>query len=277
MITNDGKAHIKRYMAGLVPSIGEALALGIGASAEDAADVALDFEVGRVDVELVSYDFTADLLIFKATIPQEFAGTIYEVGLWSTSSDSRAGSYTSEVLTSFDSETELWTGGSYATANNRVGIDSLRLAPSASTSANATMSELEMDLSGYSGVDQFSIAYNSGGTTPTSITVDFKNDSSNYYRWSVTPGAGYQFVTVNKSTLTATGSPNWGAISTIEVTVNAAAGGAAQIDFDAIRINDTDTLNPDYALVAREVLPTPYVKTEGEVQDIEFSVPVSIA
>lgn len=277
MITTNGKSHIKRYMAGIVSSIGEALAFGIGNTAEALSDEDLNFEVGRVDVELVSYDFSADLLIFKATIPQEFAGTIYEVGLWSSLSDSRAGSYVSQVLTSFDSESEQWVGGSYATTNTRVGVDSLRLAPGASTSASATLSELEMDLSGFSGVDQFSIAFNSGATTPTNLTIDFKNDSSNYYRWTVVPTSGYQLVTVNKSTLTATGAPNWATISTIAVTVNAAAGGAAQIDFDAIRINDTDTDNPEYTLVSREVLSVPYVKAEGVVQDIEFTIPVSIA
>lgn len=278
MITNAGKAHIKRYLAGQVGAIGESIALGIGNAAESATSVDMTYEIARVDVSLVSYDFVNDVLIFKGELDQSLAGTIYEVGLWSADVDTRADGYASRLLASFDSDTETWSAGSYFTTNARVGIDSLRLAPAASTSTTATLSDVTIDLSGHSGVDTFSLAYFVGGTAPASVVVRFKTDTANYYTWTITsPTAGYRINTVTKASLVATGTPQWDNITSIEVVVTAAAGGAAAVDLDALRVNDVDTENPDYVLVAREVLAAPHVKTEGIIQEIEFAIPVAIA
>lgn len=277
MITTEGKTHIKRYLSGLAGVIGDSIALGIGTAAENVADTDLQYEVARVDVSLVSYDFINDALVFKGEIGTDIAGKIYEVGLWSADVDSRAEGFVSRNLVTFDSETEAWSAGTFQTATTRVGPDSLRLAPALNTSTVSTLSDIVLDLDGHSGSDTFSLAYNVT-TAPASITIRFRTDTSNYYTWTISsPSVGYNFTSVAKGSLTATGTPRWDSITSIEVTVAATVGAGASVDFDAIRINDVDTDNPDYVLVAREVLVSPYVKTEGTVQDIEFAIPVSIA
>jgi hypothetical protein len=83
-------------------------------------------------------------------------------------------------------------------------------------------------------------------------------------------------VTLPKSSAVATGAPTWESITQLRVATTSTAGGAGTVDFDSIRIEDTDTLNPDYVLVAREVLTTPYVKENGKIQDVEFTIDISI-
>lgn len=275
MITNDGKLHIKRMLA--AAPIGRSIAIGLGGAAENVVDTSLNFEIARATVNLVSFDYVNNKLIFKASIPQEFSGKIYEVGLWSSTANSAAGEFTSRLLTTFDSDTEVWTTGTFQTTNARIGANALRLAPLASATATSALGSIFADFSGNSGADKFSIAYFNGNAFVSSLRVRFKTDASNYYTISVaTPSTGYQISQVAKSAAVNTGTPSWSTITSIEVEVVATAGGAAAVDFDGLRVEDVDTLNPDYVMVARELLAAPVTKTAGRVQDIEFSLPVTV-
>lgn len=277
MITTDGKLFIKRYLAGNVSNIAKSIAIGAGPKAEAVGDTSMHFEIARANVTLVAYDYVNDKLIFKGSIPQEFAGKIYEVGIWSSVANTAAGEFTSRLLTTFDSNNEVWSTGTFQTTNARIGINSLRLAPLASATATSALTTLFLDLSGNSGADKFSIAYFNGNAFVSSLRVRFKTDASNYYTISVaTPSTGYQVSTVTKSAAVATGAPNWNNITSMEVEVVATSGGAAAVDFDGVRVEDVDTLNPEYVMIARELLASPVTKVEGRVQDIEFSLPVSV-
>jgi hypothetical protein len=277
VITTDGKLLIKRYLAKQVGDIGKSIAVGLGPKAEAVGDTSLQFEMARADVTLISYDFVNNKIIFKASIPQELAGKIYEVGLWSLAKNTAAGDFMSRVLTSFDSNSEVWSTGTFQTANARMGADSLRLTPAASTTALSAITDLFIDLSGNSGADKFSIAYYNANANVANFKVRFKTDASNYYTITVTsPATGYQISQVAKSAAVVTGTPNWVNISSVEVEATSGSGGSSSIDFDGIRIEDIDTLNPDYVMVSRELLAAPLTKIEGRVMDIEFSLPVTI-
>ena len=133
MITTEGKTHIKRYLAGFVPSIAQSLAFGIGDKAEAVGDTRLHFEADRVDIALTSYDFVNDRLVFKASFPTDFEGTIYEVGIFSSAINEVAGEFGSRLLASFDSASEEWldatsgAAGTYFTGTtSRIKPDSLR-------------------------------------------------------------------------------------------------------------------------------------------------------
>jgi hypothetical protein len=106
MITTDGKTHIKRYLAGFVPSIAQSIAFGIGETAENVAHTKLTFEVGRSDIVLTSYDFVNNKILYKAPVSEDFAGKIYEVALYSTPANTAAGEFGSRIITTFDSGTE---------------------------------------------------------------------------------------------------------------------------------------------------------------------------
>jgi hypothetical protein len=139
------------------------------------------------------------------------------------------------------------------------------------------MTALNLDLSGYSAADKFIVALNAGNTNTSSVKLLFLTDASNYY--TVTMGAaasGYQVLSVAKSTAVATGTPTWANITEMRVSTTSGAGGASQVDYDGVRIEDTDTLNADYVLVSRELLASPYTKVDGMTQEIEFSLDVNV-
>lgn len=283
MITVDGKLHIKRYLAGFVPSIAQSIAFGVGDKVEANTDTKLQFEVGRTDISLTSYDFVNNKLIFKAPVSEEFSGKVYEVALFSMSSNAAAGEFGSRILTTFDSFTEEWVdattsvAGTFNSTNARIGADALRHSPALSTSKTDTLRDVTLDLSGYSSADKFVLAYNVGNANTSSINLRFMTDTTNYY--TITLGAqtaGYKVTEATKGSAVATGTPDWGNITEIRIVTNSAASGASQVDYDGLRVEDADTVNSDYVMVSRELLSVVYVKQEGMTQEIEFAMDVNV-
>lgn len=283
MITVNGKTHIKRYLAGIVPSIARSIAFGIGGAAEAVGDTKLNFEVGRSQVRLVSYDFVNNKLIFKADVDELFGGTIYEVALFSSNAAETGGQFSSKVITTFDQSRDIWVdattsvASAWTTSNTRIGGESLIQTPSASTSKTDMAAGMFLNLSGYSGSDRFVFAYNVGNANTSNVKFRFGTDAANYYEFALgTQTAGYKVIEMTKSSATVTGSPSWAQITEIRVTTTSGATGASSVNFDGIRIEDSDSLNQDFVMVSRELLTTPFVKTEGNVQEIEFSLDVSV-
>lgn len=268
----------------MVPSIARSIAFGIGNNGETINDTKLQFEVGRSDIALVSYDFVNNKLVFKASVDESFGGTIYEAGLYSTPANDVAGEFGSKVLTTFDSDLEEWvdaTSGVAATfsaPNTRIGADSLIHTPAASGTKSDTQTQLFLDLSGYSAADKFVFSFYVGNAFVSNVKFRLMTDSANYYEFSLgSQTAGYKIIEQAKSAAVATGTPDWSNITEIRVTTTATAGGSASIQYDGVRIDDADSFNQDYVLVSREILATPFVKQAGMVQDIEFTLDVNIA
>lgn len=283
MITDEGKVYIKRFLAQQVPTIAQSIGFGIGNSAESSTSTRLDFEVGRADVNLVSYDFVNNKLIFKASVPEEFGGYIYEVGIFALSTLGASAEFGSQVLTTFDSATELWvdaTSGAaaaFSATNARVGDDALRHTPSASGSKTDALKDVTLDLSGYSSADRFILALNNTNSYTSSVNVKFLTDASNYYQVNFgSPSVGYNVLEVAKGSAAVTGTPSWDNITEVRVTTNASAGGSPTVDYDGIRIQDLDNIEEDDILVSREVLSTPFAKVEGMTQEVEFALSISI-
>jgi len=254
----------------------------LGNRAESNTDTKLQFEVERVDINLTSYDFVNNKLIFKAPIPDDFSGKIYEVGIYSLAEDPNAGELASRLITTFDSGTETWlnagVAATFSSSNTRVGIDSLNHTPAGSGSTTSVLSGLTLDINGFAGTDVFLFAFNLGTANTSSIRFRFLTDASNYYDFTVNSGmtAGYKIVSFNKSAATVTGAPSWSNIIEIQITTNSGAGGASNVDFDAIRIQDRDSTSLDYILVARKVLTTPVTSIAVQAQDLEFTLDVSV-
>ena len=281
MITTDGKIHIKRYLAGYVPAIARTIAFGVGNKAEAVGDTSLQFEIGRSNISLVAFDFDANKLIFKGTLDETYEGIIYEVAIFS-SDDAGAIPNGSRLVTTFDSDTESWfQGASAATFNNtgtRIGNDSVSLTPAANGTVTVQQSDMQMDFSESSGADNFVFAFNSGTANLSSVRYRFLTDASNYYDFTINSGisTGYNIITRAKSTAVVTGTPNWGYITQIQVTGNASAGGAVALNLDGIRIEDSDSISPDYVMVSRELLPSPFTKEAGRIQEVEFALDVNV-
>lgn len=283
MITVEGRAHIKRFMAGYVPAIGGAVALGIGTIAENASDVNLQFESTRAKVTQIFYDFAEDRVVFKTAVPGDYVGWIYEIGLFSAFEDKLAGSFGSKIITSFDSAKEQWldttagTPEAFASAHARIGGDSLAQSPLASATKSSTYGNTS-DYSGYSGADVLSAALYVGNTNTASVTIRFMTDSANYYSFTSTAvtTSGYKFLSFTKGSATVTGTPNWNAISEIRVSTTSSGGGVSAVEWDGLKWNDQDTDSLDHILVARKVLDTPAQKIDGQAQDIEFYLDVTL-
>lgn len=273
MITTKGKNVILRYLGGQTSSIGGSLAAGAGSTAAVVGDTRLTFEIERATVDVTSIDFINQRVIFKGTFPQTSVGTIYEIGLY-TSETSSSTLLDSRRILSFQNGLEAWTTGTFGAFSSRAGADSLRLSPAASATVTSVLDPIILDLSTYSTIDQFNLAINASSNT-ASIRIRFRGvDSTSYYEFTTTSIAiGYNTINFTKGNTTKTGTNvDWSDIRSVEISATATAGGVANVDFDAMRIEDVDNPSMENILVARKVLDTPQVKTSTAPMDIEFAL-----
>jgi hypothetical protein len=280
VITDEGKIYIKRYLAGWVPTMANSMAFGVGDNPEVANEKKLNFEIGRTNIAVRSYDFVNDKLIFKAPLPEGIAGTIYEVALYSQEKNSLAGDYGSQLLTTFESDDD-WinpvngNSATFSTANTRIGNDSVSLTAAASATTRARLEGISMDFSGSTMADRFMLSMNVS-TNTSAVDLKFMTDNSNYYTFTFNPASGYRIQGKTLGTSVSTGNPNWSDINMLELSLTATSGGTSTLDLDGLRIEDLDSPNPEYIMIAREVLGTPFVKEENRIQDIEFAINVSL-
>lgn len=283
VVTTNGKRLIQRYLAGQSASLGEAIALGVnGSPSAAAADVRLNFEITRVPVALKSADFTAGTIVFKGTLPQEDVYTIYEMGLWSQYSDAIAAGFASSVLTKFNTAVESWTNITADTTNSRCSAQAAKVTVAASQTVSVRNSDVNLDLSGYSGNDLFSVAFYKPDNNMASVTFVFEDQTTggNFKSPAQTISAlpvGYNVVQVAKSAMVQTGTISWASINKFGMDVTATATGS-NISLDSIRVEDTDTINQDYSLVSHTTSATPLAtKTAVAPMDVEYAVNVTVA
>lgn len=135
-----------------------------------------------------------------------------------------------------------------------------------------------LDISGYSINDSLSIAYKKADTNLTNIIVKFYSSDNDYYSitFPAASGTGDKIgsLTLNNLFDNATGTPDPTSITRIGVTVTASSGGDSTAYFDALRINDEDTFDPVYGLIARSVYSSgnELVKPSGRPVDIEYKL-----
>ena len=67
-------------------------------------------------------------------------------------------------------------------------------------------------------------------------------------------------------------SPDASDISEISIIVTATSGGSSTVYFDGLRINDEDTFDPSYGVIARSVFATALTKVAGRPTDIEYKM-----
>jgi hypothetical protein len=278
LITTEGRRLILRYLSGTSPSLGGAIGLGVSAKAATVSDVRLGFEVFRVPVTVRNSDYASGRVLFKGTIEQDAAFTMYESCLWSTFDNTRANA-DSEILTNFDPEIEEWTNATTDATQSRTSVDSIKV----SATANATTStrtEVDMDLSGYSTEDIFRLAFHKADNNIASITLVFENVlAGGNFKLTKTVSSlptGYNVLTFRKGDFVATGAISWDGIDSMGLDVTA-GGTAGSVILDGLRVEDTDTINQDHIMVSRTVLTTPLVKTDVAPMDVEYSLEFNVA
>ena len=275
LITTAGKTYVMKYLAGYVGSIARGMAIGLGATTATVADSSLAFEWNRVPILMTSADYANTAIVFRGQIPAALCGSIYEVGLWSLLDAGQI--YGSRLLFTFDSASETWSAGTWQTTTDRIGVDNLRLAPATSGTLTSTIVGLSLDLSGYSALDEFRLAYNVNSAFVATAKVILYTDASNYFTYTITaPGAGYTLTAFHKSDCAITGAPSWANITSMAVQVTSTSGGSGSIDFDAFRMEDKDLNSEQYVFVSRAVPATPIVKLAGSPLDFEYSLDVTL-
>jgi len=271
ILTDEGKRLILRYLAGQAAGLGEAIALGVGQTPASVSDSRLTFEVERAIVTLTNADYTGNKLVFKTTLEQELVLKIYESGLWSTTLNTSNTDNDSRLLTTFDTNTEEWNNVSLENTIARTSADAVTVA-AAANATTSTRLDVEMDLSGYSNNDVFLLAFQKTSSNITDISLTFENETGNSFSLnkSITSlPVDYNVLSFRKGDFIANGPISWDFITKFGVDVKAGASGG-NVVLDAIRIEDTDTVNPDHVLVSRSVLSTPLVKTSIAPMDIEY-------
>jgi hypothetical protein len=276
VITTKGETFIKRFLAGQAGALVGAISVGIGDANPTSGDIRLQFEVARVPVDVTSYDFSTDQVVWKGSLDSDLVCGIYEVGIFTSEVNTAAGNQEAKLLTAFESAEGAWDSVTYDSSVTRLGADSLKQVATASTSLTNTISGLSLDFSQNSSLDTLTLAYYVGNAFTSSVKIRFRTDASNYYEFTITtPTSGYKFATFTLGTATVTGTPTWSNINDIQVITTATGGGTATTIFDGLRIDDTDTVAPDYGLVARYEPASPVAKVEGVVQDVEYALSVA--
>ena len=275
LITAAGKIHIIKYLAGYVGSIAEGIAVGSGSTAAVVGDTSLAFEWSRQPIDVISTDQINTAIIFKGEIPAESSGKIYEVGLWSAVTPGKE--YDSRLILDFDSAIDIWSTGTWEVTTNRIGANNLRLNPALSTTQTASLAALSLDLSGYSALDEFRLAYNVNSAFVATAKLILYTDASNYFTYTITtPTAGYKITPFTKANFVVTGAPTWNNITSIDVQVTSTAGGSGSVDFDGLRIEDKSSNPEEYVLVSRAVLGAPITKAIGAPLEFEYSLDVTL-
>jgi len=274
LLTTEGKRLILRYLAGQSSSMGGAIGLGVSNVAANVADVRLGFEIERIVVALRNADYTNNVVLFKGTIDQDTAFSIYESGLWSTAANNLSGEFDSKMLTTFELDVENWTNAVVDTSANRTSEDSIKVS-AAISSTTSTRLDVDMDLSGYSVNDTFSLAFSKPNNNIVTISLVFEDIvSGGKLSLSKTVSSlptGYNVLSFRKGDFTPTGTISWDSISRFGFDVTA-GGTAGYVILDGLRAEDTDTPNQDFILVSRCVLSSPLVKTNTAPMDVEYAL-----
>lgn len=283
-ITNDGLAIIRSYLAN--PTFNWAGAISIGAMNKTAAantNVSMDYEIAKVPVILRSVQNNE--IIVKGALNSNFSGRIYELGIYSEASNITSNGFDDALLLNFD---ELWlntsndsevSAGNFS-SNSRVGDRNLIIG----SSSVDVYSNTGIDLAGYSSLDSISLLYNVASTNAgsrvvrvTFIDSQLPTPGTKYADFTIsTSSAGFDKITTLLGNFTETGNFN-GDVTKIKIT---SASGSGEVNIDAIRVNDEDEVNPNFALVSRSLIGTQngdtvsdyVVKPSGVEVDIEYRV-----
>jgi len=274
MITKFGKRFLTNYLAGNVAFSSKELAFGIGSTTPnvDGNDTRLNFEFYRVPVKFTSIDIAevsgsfVYKAVFVATIPQDVAGVISEIGLYPSSRTS-INNFDSKFITSFENNI-LWEDSSGSnpgiqlngsTFTSKIGENAVLIQSPSSTAKEYKTATGTINLSGYSINDSLAIAYKKADANLSKIRVKFYSSDTQYCYVDFTPesGTGDRIQSASLSTLfsnTSTTPPDFTTIVNLGVEVTATSGGTTSVYFDGIRINDEDTFDPSYGMISRSVL-----------------------
>lgn len=294
MITKFGKRFIASYLAGMVSFPKQDIAIGIASGSDYASsdsNTRLGFEFYRLPASFGSIDIQTDgggnstySVIYKATLPQDVAGIVKEIALYPGSRTS-INNFDSKFITDFENNL-VWfdVAGqnpdlvSYSEVTPeypvpRIGSSLIMMESLQSSSEEYIASISPFDISGYSSSDSLTLAYHKADANLASIKIKLYSSDTAYHMatFNVSGAVGSKIATLNLSELTMQNGPS-STITRVGVQVTAGSGGQTAVYLDGLRLNDEDTFDPTFGVIARDVLATPLEKKAGKPVDIEYKI-----
>jgi hypothetical protein len=290
-ITKFGKRFLTTYLAGNVSFNSRDIAIGIDNTASADTNTRLGFEFyrlpvnfGSIDIQTVSGTSTY-ATVFKATIPQDVAGIIREIGLYPGTRTS-VNNYDSKFISDFENNTEWYDSSGFnpdvvTTPTARIGTSLIehkfQTGDTSSLTKEFKYDTGDFDMSGYSVNDSIVLAYNRANTNSASIKIKFYSSNSDYFYATITPSGTGDLISpkvlMGSVFSNQVGTPDASSISSIGIEVTrTSAATAATIYLDGLRINDEDTFDPTFGLISRSVLSPALTKLSGRPVDIEYKI-----
>lgn len=279
MITKFGKRFLIDYLAGNRNFYQKEIAIGIAKNTEYAlsdSNSRLGFEFYRVpvifggidiDTSVSPYTYTA---IYSTKLPANLAGKINELAIYP---EKRLSSnvYDNKFITTFESIYEWSPSPSLDETNYRVGNSSLTLSSNGTTAREYTSLIENFDMSGYSNFDTISFSYKVNDANLSSVKIKLYSSDTSYYQFNFTGhSVGWNIKDIAISQMTAVGTPDKSSISKIGILVTPTTA-ATSIVVDGLRINDEDTFDPAYGMIARSNI-TEIEKVAGRELIIEYKL-----
>lgn len=283
MITKFGKRFLTDFIAGNVSFTNKDLAIGIANSSEyplSTSNSRLGFEFYRLPVKFGGINIDTSVspvkytAIFSTTLPTNMSGKINELGIYPSNRTSK-NNYDSKFISDFESPLDWDDTPELDQSNYRVGDSSL-IFTSNGTSVKEYKSIISgFDLVGYSNWDSLSLSYKVNDSNLSSIKIRFYSSASDYFEFEFDQTSlGYHIEDINLSSMVTVGSPDRSNINTLGVVI-VPDSAATSVSLDGLRINDEDTFDPSYGLVARSLLNTEIEKVFGREMFIEFKLDVA--
>jgi hypothetical protein len=283
MITKFGKRFLTNFVAGNSSFSSKEMAIGIATGTEYAlsdTNSRLGFEFYRVPVRVGGIDIDSSVspvkytVIYSATLPTNIAGKINEIGIYSGQSYSR-NLYESKFISNFELPYQWSPEPSLDQTNYRVGDSSLIFTSNATDPREYTYILDSMDISGYNPSDTLSFSYKANDANLSSLKVRLYSSNTDYLEFTFTGhSVGNNIKNLNMSTGVSTGTFNPQSVVKLGIIVTPTTA-QTSVSMDGLRINDEDTFDPEYGLIARSILDSTMIKVIGREASIEFKLDLS--
>ena len=280
MITRFGKRFLSNFVAGNSSFSSKEMALGIATETEYPlldTNSRLGFEFYRVPIRQGGIDIDASVsptkytVIYSATIPTNIAGNINEIGIYSGESVSR-NLYGSKFISNFELPYEWSPEPTLDQSDYRVGDSSLLFTSNGTAAREYTYLIDSMDLSGYNPSDTMSFSYKVNDANLSSLKVRLYSSDTDYLEFTFTGHSlGYNIKNLDMSEGVSSGTFNSQSVVKLGIIVTPTST-QTSVSMDGLRINDEDTFDPEYGLIARSILDSTMIKVIGREASIEFKL-----
>ena len=274
LITNIGRKIILQYLTRAREEWAADMAIGALNTAPAATDIQLNFETGRYPVILKTFLSATltdpDLILVRATIPENVYANIYEIGIYPTNTSFSTVSNRNNIILTEFSDLTNWVNSAgtievnpfapQASGSPRTGANSISFLNN-TTYSNTNLS---IPISGYSSLDDLQILmYNSTAGVVTVTLTDISGITQTI-SFTITTNGNYSSLSAKFGSSIS----DFSYITGISISTNS----TAALTIDAIKSSDASEISVEESLVSKSVLTTPIAKLNNVPLDVEYYI-----